>query len=549
MNDGKLFGMNSLAIKLNMKTRVWILIAVAMISIVLVATVSLFTLRTTMMTERKEQLSTLVELVHASVERAYEKERSGTLSRAEAQREAKQGIAALHKDDRYFFVRDFETDVNLVHPNPKRVDIMDSDAKAKGDEYREALAQSPRSVGYVMSKGTRPNTTGSVPKLYAVIKFDSWNWIIGYGAYVDDINTTFQERALTYLLSGGGLIILFAVFALRMARMILGQLGGEPHYAADIAMSISAGDLSRPIAVAGRKESLLGSMCSMQEGLRGMVTRFNQAATQLAQSAGTLAEQMKRISGGSHMTSEATSSTAAAVEQMTVSSDHISAIANETESNSQKASELATDGEKLAVEAADEVRRIADEIAGAAELIRSLVVRSHEIDSMSAVIKEIADQTNLLALNAAIEAARAGEQGRGFAVVADEVRKLAERTSGATQDITQTIRAVQADTDLAAKRMDQVRGQVGTGVELVEKAAAALREINVGACETLGKARDVANAAMEQSQASNSIAANIERIARMVEEADAAVQSAHSQVQQLNDLAGELHHEAASFKL
>ncbi|MEI7612009.1 MAG: methyl-accepting chemotaxis protein [Betaproteobacteria bacterium] len=534
---------------MKLKTRVWILISAAMIGMLVVATVSLVTLRNTMMSERKEQLSTLVALAHASLERAYEKEKSGKLSVTDAQREAKEAVAALHKDDKYFFVRDFANDINLVHPNSKRVGIIDPDGKTKGDEYRNALAQSSQPVGYVLSEGTRPNTTGKVPKLYAVIKFEPWNWIVGYGIYVDDINTTFQDRALTYLLIGGLLMVLVAALALRMSRMILGQLGGEPDYAADIAMDISTGNLSRNIVVTGSKESLLGSMCLMLEGLRRMVTSFNKVAQQLAESAGTMTEQMKKISSGSHMTSEATSSTAAAVEEMAVSSAHISAIARETESNSKKASELATHGEQLAVKATDGIRQIADEVSGAADLIRTLVVRSREIDSMSAVIKEIADQTNLLALNAAIEAARAGEQGRGFAVVADEVRKLAERTSGATQDITKTIRAVQNDTNLAAERMDEVLDRVESGVTLVEKAADALREINIGACGTLEKARDVANAAIEQSQANNSIAANIERIAQMVEEADAAVQLAHGQVQQLNGLAGDLHREAGNFRL
>ena len=168
---------------------------------------------------------------------------------------------------------------------------------------------------------------------------------------------------------------------------------------------------------------------------------------------------------------------------------------------------------------------------------------------MSGEIKEIADQTNLLALNAAIEAARAGEQGRGFAVVADEVRKLAERTRGATQEITATIQAVQTDTDVAAARMEGVRSQITQGMELAEKAANALHEINDGAQATLLKTRDVAIAAREQSAASNSIAGNVERISQMVEESDSSLQTVHAQVRQLDELAKELNQAASNFKL
>ena len=234
---------------------------------------------------------------------------------------------------------------------------------------------------------------------------------------------------------------------------------------------------------------------------------------------------------------------------MTVSIDHISSNAKETEANSRSAVKLASDGECLVVNAAEEIRRISVDMGEAADVVRRLVDRSREIDSMSSVIREIADQTNLLALNAAIEAARAGEQGRGFAVVADEVRKLAERTSSATQDITRTIHAIQGDTGTAAARMDDVRQKVVVGVELTEQAAVALREISAGAAATLDKTRDVAHAAQEQSQASSSIAINIERIAQMVDEADQAVRSAFEQVRQLDELARDLHQAAASFKL
>ncbi|PHU99464.1 methyl-accepting chemotaxis protein [Iodobacter sp. BJB302] len=346
-------------------------------------------------------------------------------------------------------------------------------------------------------------------------------------------------------------VILAVMGALAMATMrsILGQLGGEPQYAADIALNIANGDLSQQIDTRAGNHSLIGSMRSMQQGLHDMVRRFNQASSTLANASEQLNKETAQISRGSQMTSEATSSTAAAIEEMTVSISHISSSARETELNSHQAAELATEGEKMAQHAADEIRRISGDISSAAGLIRGLVDRSREIDSMSAVIKEIADQTNLLALNAAIEAARAGEQGRGFAVVADEVRKLAERTSGATQDITRTIRAVQDDTDIAAGSMDLVQSQVAQGVDLVEKAASALREINGMARLTLEKTRDVANATQEQSQVSNSIAGNVERIAQMVEESDASVQAAHEQVRSLDELARELTLEAAKFKL
>ena len=156
------------------------------------------------------------------------------------------------------------------------------------------------------------------------------------------------------------------------------------------------------------------------------------------------------------------------------------------------------------------------------------------------MIKEIAGQTNLLALNAAIEAARAGEQGRGFAVVADEVRKLAERTATATVEIEQMIAGIQTDTVEVVGVMDAALPQVTAGVSAAEGAADSLRKIKDGAQSTLASIRDVADATNEQSMASTSIARKVEEIATMVDETTAAMQSTAETASDLEKIAKEL---------
>jgi methyl-accepting chemotaxis protein len=239
---------------------------------------------------------------------------------------------------------------------------------------------------------------------------------------------------------------------------------------------------------------------------------------------------------------------AAAVEQLTVSINQISESAHDTERYSSAATTLAASGETRVAEAANEMALIAQQTSSAAGAIRSLESRAAEISTIANVIKEIAAQTNLLALNAAIEAARAGEQGRGFAVVGDEVRKLAERTSSATEEITSMIGAIQADTATAVDTMDKALPQVERGLDLARQAEHSLREIRDGAGTTLERIRDVALVTQEQSAASTSIAQQVESIAQMVEETSASTQHTADSARDLDAIARELGELVARFR-
>lgn len=218
----------------------------------------------------------------------------------------------------------------------------------------------------------------------------------------------------------------------------------------------------------------------------------------------------------------------------------VASNASEAQAISKTAQSSAENGREVVAEAADSINHIAEAVRHMAATVTNLGERSDEINGIIQVIQDIAAQTNLLALNAAIEAARAGEQGRGFAVVADEVRKLAERTSVATLEIGEVIAAVQSETKTAVKHADQGEILVKHGVELVEKAGHSLLQINSSAQQTNLVIENIATAAAQGSEDSHEINSQIDKISQMAKDRTEISEQISQTAEQLALLSGRL---------
>jgi methyl-accepting chemotaxis protein len=280
-----------------------------------------------------------------------------------------------------------------------------------------------------------------------------------------------------------------------------------------------------------------------------MVLNIQKSALHIKDASQQLTNTSQAVANSSGKQSESTSAVAAAIEEMTVSIGH---IANNTHNAHQTAihsAELSRKGNTIIHNAADEMNKIATSVETSSETISSLEHRSNEISAVANIIKEIAEQTNLLALNAAIEAARAGEQGRGFAVVADEVRKLAERTTQSTLEITSTIKQIQEDTKDAVQSMLKSVEQVKLGLTLTQQAGISIQEIEAEAKTVAEVVNEIANSIKEQTQASNNISHNIESISMMVDDNNRSTSNTAESARRMERLAEELTNSIGTFKL
>ncbi|CAN2979774.1 methyl-accepting chemotaxis protein [Pseudomonas sp. PM2] len=346
---------------------------------------------------------------------------------------------------------------------------------------------------------------------------------------------------------GASLLLLLA-----QGRWVTLSIMGPLRTASRIAQSIAHGNLSEPIAEPKNQDeasALIRSLATMQRDLRGMIEVVRSNAHGVNGMSERLSQGCHEVAGSSQQQSVAASTMAAAASEMTASIEEITRHAQRALDMASQAETLAKDGGRVIHQVVSDMDGIARSAQQSAQVIRTLDKESEAIYSIIQVIKGIADQTNLLALNAAIEAARAGEQGRGFAVVADEVRSLAGRTSASTQEIASMVGSIQQNTRAAVISMEEGVAQVDKGMAVTAEVERAIREILQATLSTTELVNDISRTISEQSLASNEIAHQVERIAGMSESNSRVIGETASTTDELSSLAGELSQSVDRFRL
>ena len=309
----------------------------------------------------------------------------------------------------------------------------------------------------------------------------------------------------------------------------------------DLTVSIDIGNRDEIGRTASAFNRFIGSLREMVQDLRIQIGSLTQATSGLTDSA-------REVEQASERQSDAASATASGVEEVTTNVHHIAGTATQAADIAREAGRFTHESVGAVDRVTHEIKLMNENMHALAKRIHDLGERSREVTTIVSVIKEIADQTNLLALNAAIEAARAGEQGRGFAVVADEVRKLAARTGEATVEIDRIVVAISAETAHAVTDVNRYTTLVDKSVEIASQASVAMSAVREKSEQVIANVTDIASATHEQSEAASAIAQNIDRISAMAQDNSRTSQSVRSAVEQLQELASNLEHLVSNFK-
>jgi methyl-accepting chemotaxis protein len=538
---------------IGIKSRMVLVLLVAVISIVALMSFSLKTTYEMQIREKQQKTQHIVESAISLVDHFYQQYKSGSITETEAKSGATAAIEKLryNKTD-YFWINDLDA-IMIMHPikpslNGKNLyGLKDKEGKQFFKSFVDIVkAKGAGNESYLWPK---PGFEEPVEKVSYVEGFKPWGWVIGTGIYIDDVKAEFWQNAssqITIAVIGLGFTIL--VLFLIASSIIL------PMQEANKAMhniSQGEGDLTQRLNTSGNDEmsQLARSFNHFVDQIQSVIKEVDNSTQRVAAAASQLSTTTEQTTKVITQQTSETDHVATAINEMAATIHQVAQSALQAAGTTREADQQALTGKNNIHETAQNVAALSEEVGRATEVIQQLESQADNISSVLDVIGGIAEQTNLLALNAAIEAARAGEQGRGFAVVADEVRTLASRTQESTHEIEKMIEQLQAGAKQAVTVMETSRNSTQTTADKATATQDALDTISGSMQQVNDMINQIASAAEQQSSVAEEINRNVVNIVDLSNDTAQASEQTSQASAELNNLAGQLKQLVHRFKV
>lgn len=539
---------------MSLRVKIWIVSAQILIGLLGIMLIGLFTVRYSSNQDNAARVEQLLNSTYATVIQMEQMAARGELDDETAKKIATTLVRnnIYHKSE-YVYVADEKLDFVAAPLDPQ----------IHGTSFHEFKDGNGRSVGEILQKAvdkangqlarykwTQKQADGSIEDKLSIAKLSPrWKWVVGTGIGFNEVNERFWETAKWQLTVCLLVMLVIVVPVVLFARKLDRGLGAELKEVLILVRAVAGGDLTERDVHQAPEDSIYGSVVRMRHALREVIGGISQMVSRLHSISDDIVHKAETSTAMAEDQSINTIKIASSAEEFNMQTKDAMQQAKVATNQTDHASKTATQGQKLISNAVKSFVEIDNSVIQTQGSIDDLASRINSISAVISVISEVANQTNLLALNAAIEAARAGEQGRGFAVVADEVRQLAQRTTQATSEISETITSVQNSSRIAKQNMDDMVVQLKEGIGQTRQGGEIVESVRHETDEVAKMVAHIGNSLIEHVQASSLILEYVSQVEQSSLGTKDAARGTLMASQQIRDASDELSRQLEGFRL